>query len=214
MKKTLLFTMVLMAIFSGCKKDKKATATFSLSKSNYYLTEPVLLSNSATNATSYTWNFGDGQSSTEQNPQHAYSKGGTFQIKLTVNGGSTITKAVKIYPGTASYEVHNNTSVALPLASFAADANDELIDFQDHGTVQIGGKSDTVFTNNAQIYIAGQLGGKTFIVTTPYPMIKLMHTPIAITDQSQIYIDNSVKGNDIQNLFHKKSNQRIFKSIQ
>lgn len=39
---------------------------------------------SSNNPTSWLWNFGDGQTSNEQNPIHTYINPGTFTIKLTV----------------------------------------------------------------------------------------------------------------------------------
>ncbi len=44
---------------------------------------------------SLLWDFGDGSTSTENNPKHSYSKTGLFDIKLTVtdeNGGHSITE--------------------------------------------------------------------------------------------------------------------------
>lgn len=42
------------------------------------------------NATSWAWDFGDGGTSTEQDPIHTYTTGGTFTVKLTAsNGGSS-----------------------------------------------------------------------------------------------------------------------------
>jgi len=46
--------------------------------------------------TSWLWNFGDGQTSTEQNPVHTYTTGGSFAVSLTVSGpdgSDTITKS-------------------------------------------------------------------------------------------------------------------------
>lgn len=42
------------------------------------------------NPTSWIWDFGDGTTSTEQNPTHTYNKAGTYEVKLTVSnsGGS------------------------------------------------------------------------------------------------------------------------------
>src|SRR5262249_34611562 len=34
----------------------------------------------------WLWDFGDGSTSTGQNPQHTYSQTGTFDVKLTVTG--------------------------------------------------------------------------------------------------------------------------------
>ena len=36
------------------------------------------------NVTDYTWNFGDGNSSNDQNPSHLYDEGGNYNVSLTV----------------------------------------------------------------------------------------------------------------------------------
>jgi len=44
------------------------------------------------NATAWSWNFGDGATSTEKDPIHTYTKGGVFTVTLTAsNSGSTDT---------------------------------------------------------------------------------------------------------------------------
>ncbi len=42
----------------------------------------VSLTNNSTNATSYNWDFGDGNTSTDQDPIHTYSADGTYTITL------------------------------------------------------------------------------------------------------------------------------------
>jgi PKD repeat protein len=39
---------------------------------------------SSNNPTSWEWDFGDGSTSTEQNPVHVYTEEGTYTITLTV----------------------------------------------------------------------------------------------------------------------------------
>ncbi|GAB3931020.1 hypothetical protein GCM10028827_27050 [Mucilaginibacter myungsuensis] len=76
-------------VFWGCtKKDvaPKVGADFT-----YIVTDPippsrVEFSNHATNATSYKWDFGDNSSSTEKNPQHVYTKAGTYVVTLNATG--------------------------------------------------------------------------------------------------------------------------------
>jgi hypothetical protein len=42
-------------------------------------------------ATTYSWDFGDGGSSTDMSPSHTYSSAGTFDVTLTANGcGATV----------------------------------------------------------------------------------------------------------------------------
>ncbi len=48
-------------------------------------------------ATSYNWDFGDGGTSTAQNPTHPYSSASaSYTVKLTLNGSTTVTQAVTI----------------------------------------------------------------------------------------------------------------------
>ena len=49
------------------------------------------------NPTAWDWSFGDGGSSTQQNPTHVYETGGTYSVSLTVTGStSTVTKRTYI----------------------------------------------------------------------------------------------------------------------
>ena len=47
----------------------------------------VRFTNSSTDATSYSWEFGDGTSSTDANPSHSYSNGGNYTITLIASNG-------------------------------------------------------------------------------------------------------------------------------
>ncbi len=48
------------------------------------------------NITSWLWDFGDGSSSTDQNPVHKFMKSGNFVIILTVNGPDGQAKRIKV----------------------------------------------------------------------------------------------------------------------
>ncbi len=50
----------------------------------------VTFTNTSTGATSYAWDFGDGNSSTEENPMHSYAEAGTYTVILTAEAGSSI----------------------------------------------------------------------------------------------------------------------------
>ena len=50
---------------------------------------PIDFSTSCTlYASSYHWDFGDGQSSNEAYPSHTYNKGGDYAVTLTVTGSN------------------------------------------------------------------------------------------------------------------------------
>jgi PKD repeat protein len=53
------------------------------------------------NPTSWQWDFGDGGTSTQQNPQHQYQSAGTFNVTLTVSNGTSsksLTKSISVLP--------------------------------------------------------------------------------------------------------------------
>lgn len=59
----------------------------------------VAFTNKSLNGKTYNWNFGDGKTSSEENPTHFYQNGGTYTVKLTVtnaSGASTIEKTVSV----------------------------------------------------------------------------------------------------------------------
>jgi PKD repeat protein len=59
-------------------------------------------SDTSTAATSWSWNFGDGGTSTLQNPTHIYNAPGTYTIQLTANGQSFASRVVSVSSGIAS----------------------------------------------------------------------------------------------------------------
>jgi PKD repeat protein len=48
----------------------------------------VQFTNQSTNSTSWSWDFGDGQTSTAQNPSHTYTTPGTYSPSLTANNAA------------------------------------------------------------------------------------------------------------------------------
>ncbi len=64
--------------------------------------------NTSANADSYTWHFGDGQSSTLANPTHSYGNNGTYTVMLVAQnqcGADTVTQSVTLgVPPSADFE--------------------------------------------------------------------------------------------------------------
>ena len=46
----------------------------------------VAFTSTATNSSTYSWEFGDGETSTDMNPVHVYGIGGSYEVKLSVTG--------------------------------------------------------------------------------------------------------------------------------
>lgn len=92
-------------LITGCEPDNPGGAAVdaNFSVTGYEQTAPATLIfiNTSVNATSYLWNFGDGNISTSSQPQHTYTLAGTYQVKLRATGTSgtdSICKIVTIEP--------------------------------------------------------------------------------------------------------------------
>ncbi len=79
-----------LVVLNSCKKDDDdddkpsskdpiASFQFEVSESNYL---EVIFTNFSKNATSYMWDFGDGETSTEKDPVHVYAESGAYDVKL------------------------------------------------------------------------------------------------------------------------------------
>ena len=74
----------------------KPVADFTYSpSSNLVAPANISFTNTSTNATSYKWDFGDGTTSTADNPSKQFTKDGTYTVKLTATGGGTSIDASK-----------------------------------------------------------------------------------------------------------------------
>jgi len=63
----------------------------------------VTFENLSENANFYSWDFGDGNTSSEKSPQHAYLSGGTYDVSLNASSGNcSSAKYTTIQVGTAS----------------------------------------------------------------------------------------------------------------
>jgi spore coat protein CotH/PKD repeat protein len=78
--------------------------------------------NNSTNASSYLWNFGDGNTSSVVNPTHLYTSPGTYSVKLTAYSGSgahsdSIIDMVSVLPG-ASFDFIQDTIYSTGVSYF------------------------------------------------------------------------------------------------
>ena len=99
MKQTLILLVILALTYSSCKNeidDSPPVATFTADKTIVTEGETVRFTDQTINTPiSWSWDFGDGNTSSSQNPSHAYSPAGSYTVSLTVTncyGSDTETK--------------------------------------------------------------------------------------------------------------------------
>jgi PKD repeat protein len=78
--------------------------------------QPVQFTDTSTGGpTSWQWSFGDGGTSTSQNPSHTYQAIGAFSIRLTVtntSGSNSTSQTINVIPESAGYYIDTANSSA------------------------------------------------------------------------------------------------------
>lgn len=100
--------------------DDAPASSFTADETTGFTPLRVVFTNASTNSTSYTWDFGDGNTSSDTNPAHTFSNAGTYTVSLTATGSggsdsSTETITVSALPNSSlitdpKYIINNSTS--------------------------------------------------------------------------------------------------------
>ena len=158
---------------------------------------------------SYYWEFGDGNSSTVENPTHTYADTGIYTIKLVINRGQACADSafskLKVYPGFfpgftfAGICVNKPTQFTDTTRTAYGTVNTWRWDFGDQTT-----NADTSRLQNPQ-YTYGQTGTKNvrFIVTSSKGCIDTVFKDITIIDKPPItmaFKDTLICINDVVQL--------------
>ncbi len=98
--------------------DSTADANFTISSNDVPINSPIHFTPNVTEYGDYFWNFGDGNSSTEVNPTHAFSGFGSFTVSLTITNceGTSATQSVEVFvqePPAISVEPNSGYDVTL-----------------------------------------------------------------------------------------------------
>jgi PKD repeat protein len=92
-----------MTILAACNLEKinetstSLSASFSLSQTVLYEDCTIKFNNTSTAASSYSWDFGDGGTSTQPSPEHVYNNPGSYTVRLIANStGATMDTSAQI----------------------------------------------------------------------------------------------------------------------
>ena len=87
--KHIFFFLGVTLLLASCTPEP--TADYKMEVSGEVSPVNVAFTNTSENAETYLWDFGDGQTSNEENPIHTYELWGTFNITLTAMNGDKST---------------------------------------------------------------------------------------------------------------------------
>ena len=193
----LLVSMALLVgILSGCTQTEPETTNTAPEASFTYTVNGTTMTATFTDASSdadgdtltYSWDFGDDETSTDQNPEHVYAENGSYTVVLTVDDGTetaTSTQTVEV----------NVVAPTMPTASFTYDPMADItttteINFTDVSTLGDAtsltyswdfdgdGVEDSVLQNPTHTYAAAGTYNVTLTVTD--------ETDTTLTDVSDV----------------------------
>ncbi|MBB3842013.1 outer membrane protein assembly factor BamB [Runella defluvii] len=137
-KKSQFKIFIFLYFLVGCTSSNKSvvspqlealTASFTVSQANPKLNETITFKDeSKGNPTSWTWDFGDGTTSTQQNPTKSYAKLGAYTVKLTVSktgvASQSATKNITVTASVLTLSLNTQNVVATAnTASITLTAN-------------------------------------------------------------------------------------------
>ena len=134
------YTVLLTA--TNITKTSTYEVTINLSKSApqakfSYTTNGLEVSfkNQSVNAQSYSWNFGNGKTSTQKDPTITYGSAGTYSVSLTASNGettNTYTQSITVsYKQPASFTYKNEAPLKVVLTNTSTNATSYEWDFGD-----------------------------------------------------------------------------------
>lgn len=155
-------SLIGLATSTGCQNTASSTitigeppyASFEAPDANGCTPLNVHFNNYSNGGHYYQWDFGDGNSSVEANPQHTYSNSGEYFVRLQVtdqNGCWTDTtySAVFAYPiPVADFEIEKETTCGLPVNVVF----DNLSEAAEGFTWELGDELTTALVSPSQSY--------------------------------------------------------------
>jgi PKD repeat protein len=146
----------------------------------------VQFTDQSTSATGYQWQFGDGQTSTEQNPVHTYSHPGSYTVMLTAyesDYGSVYMQKPGYITVTDPPTVGFSANVTAGLTPLAVQFNESINGSVQYYYWQFGDGSTSFDRNPVHVYDAA--GGYTvslYAIGSNGTEVKTADTYITVTD--------------------------------
>ena len=178
----LIFCCIMVVLLPSCKEDE-TRPTFPLSAEIFHSSvgKQVAFTALTHSAVNWSWDFGDGNNSTEKNPVHVYEEGGYYVATLTAsdNAGNSVSKEVKL---------------AIELTPYALLTGDHTADDYDGKTWKLSAGhsvNDKLVNSDASLSLMDK--SIEYLPTGAFDMY--LGLPEAYNDEFTFYYDGSYKQN-------------------
>ena len=187
-------------------------ANFTSNVTSGYAPLSVQFNDSSENATSVSWDFGDGNNSTERNPIHEFITQGIYTVNLTAineNGTdsklATITVSEKPVLPVANFTA-NVTSGFAPLSIQFNDSSENADtvswDFENDGVIDSGGRNPSHTYHSPGTYTVSLNASNAdgYNISTKPNLITVTTTNGQVTNGLVVYYDGNLSGNSLIDL--------------
>ncbi|MEB2774057.1 PKD domain-containing protein [Algoriphagus sp. D3-2-R+10] len=178
----ILMMVCMLYLLWSCKDDDTLpSANFSVQNDNCQAPCTLIFNNLSSNAISYDWDFGDGSSSTDQNPTHEYLESGEYTVVLTVTGtvgGDNSSKNVLILSDPVSIAgiFPNSNPVGGPVLIEGEGFNDKTEVFFNNQKATIEERTPTILTTK----VPAGLGATTVTLRVENNSIQFAEQPFDV----------------------------------
>jgi len=188
-----LFVAIVVTIaLSGCTKEP--SPDFNFDNNNAYVPVTVTFTNLSVNATSYSWDFGDGGVSTEKNPAHLYVTPGTIYVTLTAKNGSKTNSLIKtitlVTPPPTTFSIYNAISwfeINGMYSAYYDPTQGKYINIISHGNLQPLQSTPQFETTYSSRTIFFNVTSSTLVrIKYPYPIKKYIENILDIHDTTTL----------------------------
>lgn len=165
----LISAVLILGVFSGCVEEpenKTPVADFSYTPTIVYVDTPVTFSDESTDEdgtiSTWSWDFGDDATSSDQNPTHTYTEIGTYEVTLMVTDDEgaehTTTQDIEV---TLQDIVATAINAGFTTLAAALTAADLVTTLQGEGPFTVFAPTDAAFAALNQTWLTNLLADTT-----------------------------------------------------
>jgi len=185
----LINLFIVIILFSSCVNEPQAV--FSYDAGDQIATEKILFFNHSIDADEYLWDFGDGNTSKQENPVHIYAEGGSYSVVLKAINRRYTSEFSDILElmNPTTFKIWNNTSSNLQnVTSLRRYPGDMYETIKMHGSLAIAVYTQNTITKYSSLNIFFSYNGNAFLVADDFSLNKNQENILELNDNTGVYL--------------------------